>query len=81
MKLVDSNTIERQTRERLRFERIAAAEPKSTNWIDGVSMSIFLALMQFVACVVLNAGTAPLVRSFTSRLKIVACPPAVGISK
>jgi hypothetical protein len=73
---VINSTIKRQTRERQRFERIAAAKPKSTNWIDAVSTSIFLELMQFVAGGALNAGTAPLARSFTSGLKIVACSPA-----
>jgi hypothetical protein len=47
MTLADISTIERQTREELKFERIAAANPKSTNWNDAESISNVLAPYHF----------------------------------
>ena len=73
------STIERQTRERLRFESAAVINPNSTNCRDAESIIVFLARIAMSGGVeAFSSGTAPLVSSLARNLKMIACPSASG---
>ena len=77
--LATISTIERQTRERLKFETNAAARPKNTNWKKLYPSLISLAPVVGVGLPwQLSAGTAPPVSSLARSPEKIMCPSALG---